>query len=295
MSLKSMTGFARADGALSGVTWHWEARSVNGRGLDVRVRLPPGYDHLEPTVREAVGKRMVRGSVTVNLSLQREGGTTHIRLNEAALAQVLTAIDRVRQLTGSDRVRPEAVLALRGVLEITEPVDDDATIVARNSALLASLDTALDGLVSARRGEGRRLEDIMAAQLTEIDRQVGIVEKAPGRTIEAVKSRLAEQVARLVESSSVLDPQRLAQEAVLAVTRADVEEELKRLRTHIEAARELLAEPGAVGRKFDFLAQEFNREANTLCSKASDPDSTRAGLALKTVIDQMREQVQNIE
>ncbi len=295
MSLKSMTGFARTDGALSGVTWHWEARSVNGRGLDVRLRLPPGYDHLEPTVREAVGKRMVRGSVTVNLSLQREGGATHIRLNEVALAQVLTAIDRVRQLTGSDRVRPEAVLSLRGVLEITEPVDDDATIAARNSALLASLDAALDGLVSARQGEGRRLEDIMAAQLAEIDRQVGIVEKAPGRTMEAVKSRLAEQVARLVESSSVLDPQRLAQEAVLAATRADVEEELTRLRTHIEAARELLAEPGTVGRKLDFLAQEFNREANTLCSKAADPDSTRAGLALKTVIDQMREQVQNIE
>lgn len=295
MTLKSMTGFAQSDGSHGGVAWTWELRSVNGRGLDVRLRLPPGYEGLEPQVREAIGRRIGRGSVSATLSVRRDQGATELRLNEAALEQVLKAADHIRHLTGCERPRPEGLLQIKGVLEVVEVTDDEALIAARQQAILAGLDGALAGLVDARAGEGQRLAGVLDQQLAEIARQVALVEAAPGRAVAAVKARIAEQVSRLVEASSALDPQRLAQEAVLAATRADVEEELTRLKAHLEAARELLADAGAVGRKLDFLAQEFNREANTLCSKAADPDTTRAGLALKTVIDQMREQVQNIE
>lgn len=295
MSLKSMTGFARADGVHEGVSWHWEIRSVNGRGLDVRMRVPPGYEALETPARDAVTKRLARGSVTLNLNAQRASGATMLRLNEAALDQVLKAAEHIRHLTGCERPRPEGLLALKGVMEVVEAEDDESVIQARNALILQSLDAALGSLVAARAAEGERLAAVLSAQLDEIERLVALVEAAPGRATDAVKARIAEQVARLVEASSALDPQRLAQEAVLAATRADVEEELKRLKAHIAAAREHLTEAGAVGRKLDFLAQEFNREANTLCSKAADSESTRAGLALKSVIDQMREQVQNIE
>lgn len=295
MTVKSMTGFARSDGTHAGVSWHWELRSVNGRGLDIRLRLPPGYDQLEAGVRDAIGKRLVRGSVTATLNAQRDAGSTVLRLNDAALDQVLKAADHIRHLTGCERPRPEGLLSLKGVLEVVEASDDDTVVTARSEAMMMSLTTALDGLVASRGAEGERLGKVLSDQLIEIDRQVLIVERAPGRSVDAIKARITEQVQRLVDASSMLDPQRLAQEAVLAATRADVEEELKRLRAHVEAAKELLADAGAVGRKFDFLAQEFNREANTLCSKASDPEVTRAGLSLKTVIDQMREQVQNIE
>lgn len=295
MTIQSMTGFGRSSGRSGAWTWAWEIRTVNSKGLDLRLRLPPGYEQLETGVRDAISRRLVRGSINATLSAQRDAGSTELRLNQAALDQVLKAADHIHHLTGCDRPRPEGLLALKGVLEVVEATDDETVVATRNAAIMASLATALDGLVASRGGEGQRLDRILGDQLAEIDRQVTLVENAPGRSVEAIKARLAEQVARLVEASSALDPQRLAQEAVLAATRADVEEELKRLRAHIDAARELLADPGAVGRKFDFLAQEFNREANTLCSKANDPDVTRAGLALKTVIDQMREQVQNIE
>ncbi len=295
MTVKSMTGFSRSDGSHAGVSWHWELRSVNGRGLDIRLRVPPGYDQLEATAREAIGRQLIRGSITATLNAQRDAGATVLRLNEPALEQVLKAADHIRHLTGCERPRPEGLLALKGVLEVVEASDDEAVVAERTQAMAASLSAAIDALVASRAAEGQRLDKVLSDQLGEIDRLVTIVERAPGRSIDAIKARISEQVARLVDSSSALDPQRLAQEAVLAATRADVEEELKRLRAHVDAAKDLLTDPGAVGRKFDFLAQEFNREANTLCSKASDPEVTRAGLSLKTVIDQMREQVQNIE
>jgi len=295
MSLKSMTGFSRADGRHGVVSWHWEARSVNGRGLDVRLRLPPGYDALEPVVREAVAKRFTRGSITVGLAAQRETGAAEIRLNETALQQVLNAASRIQTLTGCERPRPEGLLQIKGVLEVVEPDEDEALAEARVAAMMASLAGALDGLGAMRSAEGQWLAAIVAAQLDEMERLISIVEKAPGRSVEAIRARIAEQVARLVDASSALDPQRLVQEAVLVATRADVEEELKRLRAHVAATRELLTERGSVGRKLDFLTQELNREANTLCSKSNDGEVTRAGLALKSVVDQMREQVQNIE
>lgn len=295
MSIKSMTGFARAEGAHEGTAWHWEVRSVNGRGLDVRLRLPSGSEPLEPRVREAVARHVVRGSLTITLATERSGSIAEIRLNERALAQVMQAADRIRDLTNATPPRVDGLIAIKGVLDIVEHQEDPEQAAARADAMLESLDGALVALVAARAAEGARLASTLLAQLDEIERLVGIVQTSPARTREAIEERLKEQVRRLLEAGNGFDPTRLHQEAVLLATRADVEEELQRLTSHVSAARELIAESGAVGRKLDFLAQEFNREANTLCSKASDVEITRAGLALKTVIDQLREQVQNIE
>jgi uncharacterized protein (TIGR00255 family) len=295
MSIKSMTGFSRVEGAAGSVTWHWELRSVNARGLDLRLRLPTGTEAMEPKVREAVGRHLVRGSATVSLNVESRAGALQIRLNEEALAQVLKAAEHIGALTEAAPPRVDGLMAIKGVLEVVEAEESAEVAEARLAAMLEGLEQALGALVKSRLSEGARLKAVLAANLAEIERLVGVVERAPSRAPEAIAARLKEQVSRLLESGSSFDPERLHQEAVLIATRADVEEELKRLHAHIAAARELLEEEGAVGRKLDFLAQEFNREANTLCSKANDVDITRAGLALKTVIDQMREQVQNIE
>ena len=268
---------------------------MNGRGLDVRVRLPNGYESLEPAIREAVAKHLVRGNVTVSLNADRRVGGQAIRLNEEALAEVVKAADRIRELTGCAQPRADGLIGIKGVLELSEEEEEAEETAARSQAILDHLNEVLALLVGARSAEGQRLYKVLNAHLVEIERLVNLIESCPARTSAAVEARLKEQVARLLEVSNGLDPERLHQEAVLIATRADVEEELKRLSAHVDAARELLQDNGAVGRKFDFLAQEFNREANTVCSKANDVEITRAGLALKTVIDQMREQVQNIE
>jgi uncharacterized protein (TIGR00255 family) len=295
MSIKSMTGFSRVEGSAGRAAWHWELRSVNGRGLDVRLRLPAGAEAMEPKVREAVGRHLVRGSVTVSLSTESRGEAVRIRLNEEALAQVVKAAQHIRELTDAAPPAADGLMGIKGVLEVVEAEESAEEAEARVAAMLATLEEGLRALVQARAGEGARLQAVLEANLAEVDRLVSLVAASPARTPDAIAQRLKEQIARLLDTSTALDPDRLHQEAVLLATRADVEEELKRLNAHIAAARELLGEEGAVGRKFDFLTQEFNREANTLCSKANDVDITRAGLALKTVIDQMREQVQNIE
>jgi uncharacterized protein (TIGR00255 family) len=296
MTIKSMTGFARAEGAHEGASWHWEVRSVNGRGLDLRLRLPPGLEYLEPPVREAVNRHVTRGSVNVTLVSERSASSAEIRLNEPVLMQVMEASDRIRSLTDAAPPRIDGLIAIKGVLDVIEREEDEDQLAARSEAMLKSLDGALLALIAARAAEGARLSSTLNAQLVEIERLVAIVQTSPSRTPEAIGARLKEQLQRLLEAGgSVFDPVRLHQEAVLLATRADIEEELQRLTSHIGAARELLVAQGAVGRKFDFLTQEFNREANTLCSKANDIEITRAGLALKTIIDQMREQVQNIE
>jgi uncharacterized protein (TIGR00255 family) len=296
MAIKSMTGFARADGTAGAAAWHWEVRSVNGRGLDIRLRLPPGLEGLEPRIREALGKRVTRGSVSINLNVKRTlGQAPQIRLNEAALQQVLAALSRLESVIGAGPKSAEALLNIKGVLEVAEPEESEAETAARTEAMLASLNAALDGMVRARSEEGTRLRAIILDQLSSIERLVRTAENSPARSPEAMRHRLREQVARLLETSTALDETRLYQEAALLATRADIEEEIKRLTAHIGAARELLESPEPAGRRLDFLAQEFNREANTLCSKSSDAETTRVGLELKAVIDQMREQVQNIE
>ncbi|HET6388131.1 YicC/YloC family endoribonuclease [Hyphomicrobium sp.] len=296
MTISSMTGFARVDGSANGLAWTWEARSVNGRGLDVRLRLPPGYESLEVAAREAVSKRFVRGNIALSLALERQQGNGSVRLNELVLADVVKAAERVSALSGAAKPDAAQFLMIKGVLEIADQAAEDAEArAAREAALLSSLGTALDKLAEARRAEGARLAEIVRDQLAQIERLAGEVRASPSRTPEAITNRLKDAIARLFETTAALDHDRLHQEAMLMATRADVEEELQRLAAHVAGARDIMGEPGAVGRKLDFLAQEFNREANTLCSKANAVDITRLGLQLKTVIDQLREQVQNVE
>jgi uncharacterized protein (TIGR00255 family) len=295
MALKSMTGFARSDGTIGGTSWHWEVRVVNGRGLDVRLRLPSGYEGLEARVREAAAKRLTRGSAGITLAVTRQEGVSEIRLNETALAQVLAAAERVRALIGGEPPRVEAVLGLKGVLEFVEANESEQKARARFDAMMASLEKALDDVVGVRAKEGARLGTVLRDQLAEVERLTSAIAASPARSPDSIRQRLREQVDRLLDHSTPFDAVRLHQEAALLATRADVEEELQRLAVHVAAARDLLAVDEPVGRKLDFLSQEFNREANTLCSKSNDAEITQMGLRLRAVIDQMREQVQNIE
>jgi uncharacterized protein (TIGR00255 family) len=291
-----MTGFARADGSADGLNWIWEARSVNGRGLDVRLRLPPGYEALEIPARDAVAKRFARGNVSLSLSIEKQQTNGAIRLNEQVLADVIKAADRVSALSGAAKPDAAQLLMIKGVLETSDQMLEDADArSAREKTITQSLEAALDKLGEARRAEGARLGDIIREQIAQIDQLAASVRASPSRAPEAIMGRLKDAIGRLVDATAALDNDRLHQEAVLIATRADVEEELQRLSAHVAAARDILVERGAVGRKLDFLAQEFNREANTLCSKANAVDITRLGLQLKTVIDQFREQVQNVE
>lgn len=291
--LKSMTGFARCEGALGPVGWNWEVRSVNGRGLDVRARLASGYEAIEPQVRDACKERIARGNIAITLSINRTAGGLELRLNEAALMQVAKAIERTRDLLEVGPPTADGLLAIRGVLEAADLAEEDAP--ARMEAILRDLGVALDRLIEARGAEGARLAAVIAEHLDEIERLVRKAEASPARDPEAVQARLRESVARLMGEAPQLDETRLYQEAVLLAARADIREELDRLTAHLAAARDLLIDPEPVGRRFEFLAQEFNREANTVCSKAGNTDLLQIGLALKAVIDRLREQVQNIE
>jgi len=295
MTLKSMTGFGRSAGVHDGTSWHWEVRSVNSRNLELRFRLPSGLDALEIKARALAQEKLARGNCSFNLTLRREGGEFAIRLNEAALAQALTAAERAQALTNMGPANLDSLLAMRGVIEVSEGEESDEAHAKLEEALLAGLATALGQLIAARAAEGARLADVVASQLAQIATLVDRADAAPARQPQAIAQRLAEQVARITETGAGLDPDRLHQEALLLATKADIQEELDRLRAHVAAARELLTQNQAVGRRFDFLAQEFNREANTICSKAFDIEVSRTGLELKTVIDQLREQVQNIE
>ena len=295
MTLKSMTGFASRDGLAGSATWHWELRSVNSRGLDIRLRLPPGFEGLEPRIRAAISQRLARGSIAVNLSARRTDGGTQIRLNDAALGQVLVALEDLKSRVEVAPPRAEALLTIKGVLELIEPEESPQEATTRIEAMLADLDGALVDLVAGRTAEGDRLALIVLDQLSVIERLIASIAVLPARSVEAVRARLKEQVGRLLESNANFDEARLYQEAAMLAARADVEEELKRIGSHVTAARDLLGSGAPAGRRLDFLAQELNREANTLCSKANDEETTRAGLELKAVIDQMREQVQNVE
>ncbi len=295
MPLKSMTGFARSEGAYSGTRWHWEVRSVNGRGLDVRIRFAPGLEALETRTREAVSRRMARGNVSVTLTVQRDTGGADVQVNEAALERVLALIARLRASGDFDRPRPESLLAVRGILEPIEKIETATETEERVALMVSTLETALEGLVTARSDEGARLEPVLEQQFKSIETLVAEIAASPSRTPAAIQARLREQLQRLSLAGSGLDEARLYQEAALMAARADIEEEVARLTSHVAAGRDLLASREPAGRRLDFLTQEFNREANTLCSKSNDLDITRAGLALKAIIDQMREQVQNIE
>lgn len=295
MTLKSMTGFGRSAGVVDDTSWHWEVRSVNGRALELRFRMPSGLEGLEVKARALVQEKLSRGNLTLSLALRRETGALLIRLNEAALAQALAATERARALVEMPPAGLDTLLSMRGVVEVVEGEESEEARIELEQALLQGLGTALDQLIAARTAEGARLQSVLADQLRQIALLVERAANAPARQPQSIAARLAEQVSRLTETGAGLAPERLYQEALLLAAKADIQEELDRLRAHVAAARELLDEQQAVGRRLEFLAQEFNREANTICSKASDIEISRAGLELKTVIDQLREQIQNIE
>lgn len=296
MSLTSMTGFGRSEGSAVATQWVWEVRTVNGRGLDLRLRLAPGTEGLEPRLREVATKKLARGSVNATLTTRQAASGLTLKLNEQVLDDLLKSIEVLRARVGGPPPTAESLLAFRGLIDTVEATEDAAAAQVRADAMVASFEAALDGVIASRRAEGKRLADVIRDQLATVEHIVAEVSRSPARSVEAAAARLAEQVQKLLAASgNVLDPVRLHQEAALIATRIDVEEELKRLTAHVAAAQDLLKSGEPVGRKFDFLTQEFNREANTLCSKANDPGITRAGLELKAVIDQMREQVQNIE
>ncbi len=295
MTISSMTGFGRAAGTSGAWTYLWEVRAVNGKGLDVRLRLPGGMDDVEQKVRALAGKYLSRGNVQVSLKLDCDEPVAALRINQPALMAAVAAAREVSQALGGAPASADAILAMRGVVEaVSAETDPDAT-AARDAALVESANVAFAALAANRAEEGERLAGIVAAQLDRIEHLTAEAAANPSRTPEAIRAHLAVQVTRLTGSSPALDPERLHQEAMLLAVKADIQEEIDRLVAHVAAARDLLAGGGPVGRKFDFLAQEFNREANTLCSKSGDSALTRTGLDLKNTIDQLREQVQNIE
>ena len=290
-----MTGFARSEGGDARLIWTWEVKSVNGRALDVRCRVPQGYETLEAAARELAPRYCRRGTVQIGLTLDRSESAPRLRVNQDLLDEVVTLANELRERTGAAPARVDGLLSIRGVLETVEDEDSPEARKAGFAALRADLETLLDRLVETRRAEGCRLGALLLDHLTSIE---GLAERAGAVAAlqpDALRARLTEQIAALVDPVSGLSEDRLNQEVAILVGKADVREELDRLRSHIAAARDLLAEGGAVGRKLDFLCQEFNREANTLCSKSSDVDLTRLGLDLKNAIEQMREQVQNLE
>lgn len=295
MSLKSMTGFGRDAGSNGDRSWEWEVRSVNGRSLELRFRIPSGLDGLEAKARAQIQDRLSRGNLTLNLAMRRDSGDLVIRLNEAAFAQAQKAAERAHAISGMPQPSLDALLGMRGVVEVVEAEESEEVRTLLEQTLLHSLERALSGLIEMRAAEGRRLAENIKSQLAQIADLTERAANAAGRQPEALAARLSEQTRRLVDTGGGLSPERLHQEALLLAAKMDIQEELDRLRSHIAAAKELLAEKQPVGRRFDFLAQEFNREANTICAKASDIEVGRAGLELKAVIDQLREQVQNIE
>jgi uncharacterized protein (TIGR00255 family) len=259
------------------------------------LRLPSGFDALEIRARSLAQEKLARGNCTISLWVKRESGQTEIRLNETALRQAQAVAQRAEDVTGLKSARLDTLLGMRGVVETVEGEESEEAQAALHHALIASLADALNQLIRTRASEGERLQAVIEKQLAAIGSLVERAAGASARQPEAIATRLAEQIARLMEPGSNLDPERLHQEALLLAAKADIQEELDRLRAHVAAANELMESDQPVGRKFEFLAQEFNREANTICSKASDIEISRTGLELKTVIDQLREQVQNIE
>jgi uncharacterized protein (TIGR00255 family) len=291
MPVESMTGFSRHDAAAGGVSVVWELKSVNGKSLDIRLRLANGWERLEPLVRQRFQAAFVRGNIQANLSIDEGSTASRLILNEAMLQQVEQI---AATLSGRMNLAAPSIaelLSIKGVLETDSTVSTELL----EPALLAALDAAISSLKTARAGEGSALAAILSAQVDLVEDLTLRAEADGSRHPDAIRGRIAENIALLMAASPALDEMRLAAEALFVANRADIREEIDRLKTHVISARKLLGEGGAVGRKLDFLAQEFNREANTLCSKSNAGSITSIGLELKSVVDQFREQVQNLE
>jgi len=290
-----MTGFARGEGNCGSLRWYWEIKSVNGKGLDIRLRTPQGMERLEPHIRAAIGARLARGSIQVSLQVQRESRIPEVQVNAEILESMLAAAEGLSHRLQASPPTIDGLLALKGVVELVEKEEGEEQAEAQFAALRDSFDATLADLACARAEEGQRIATVLEGQLQTIADLRERAAASPARQPDAIRARLKAQIDRLLETSDAFDPDRLHQEAVLLATRADIQEELDRLSAHVAAARELIAGDGASGRRLEFLAQEFNRESNTLCAKANDTELSNIGLDLKAVVDQFREQVQNIE
>jgi len=295
MALSSMTGFARRQGTAGVYSWAWEIRSVNAKGLDLRLRLPPGWDGTEPTLRARAAEAVARGTLHATLSVERQGMAPVVKVNDEVLQAVITTLNALADRIEAEPARLDGILAIKGVIEVSDADEREEERAAAQAAVISGFDGALADLTRMRRHEGEALGRVLTVRLDEIAALVARADAAPGRKPEAIKARLAEQIAALLETAERFDPDRLHQEAILIASKADVREELDRLTAHVGQAGKMIRDGGAVGRRLDFLAQEFNRETNTLCAKASDLELTNIGLELKSLVEQCREQVQNLE
>ncbi len=289
-----MTGFARVEGGDQDFSWTWELRSVNGKGLDIRFRIPSGFEAAEIPARKLTQKHLKRGNVQIGLQVQRLSDKRALRVDENLLEELISISENLRSRVGGDLPGVADLLGVRGVVELEEYDDlsiSDETI----SSVLNTLGAGLDDLRRARGNEGAGISKVLLEQVDAIEALLGTIEADPSRTPEKIQENLKILVRKLLSDNAELDSQRLHQEAVLLATKADITEEADRLSVHVEAARKLIREGGAVGRKLDFLAQEFNRECNTICSKSNSAAVTAAGLDMKLIIDQFREQLQNME
>jgi uncharacterized protein (TIGR00255 family) len=288
-----MTGFARNEGEAAGISWVWELKSVNGKSLDLRLRLPAGYDAMEPPLRAALGGRLRRGNISAVLTVNRVAPPA-IRINREMLARVVALANELAAEVEAAPPRIDGLIGLRGIIETVDDEPDDI-IEARRAAIMKDWSTALDGLQAARGEEGARLEAVLSGQLAELAELVAAASASDAAQPEALRIRLQQSIAAVIDLAPGTPPERIAQELALLVSRGDIREELDRLRAHIAQAADLLAKGEGVGRQLDFLCQELNREANTLCSKSADIELTRIGLSLKVAVEQFREQVQNLE
>jgi uncharacterized protein (TIGR00255 family) len=295
MTLSSMTGFARSHGVSGSYAWAWEVKSVNGKGLDLRLRFPSGWDAIEGPVRAQAAGRLARGSLQANLTAERSGAVPVVRINAAVLDAVLTALKQLAPRIEASPPTLDGLLALKGVMEVGDSEEREEERRNAEAAVTAGFAEAVGALAEMRQREGAALGRVLTARLGEISALAQRAEVVPGRRPEAIRARLAEQIATLLAQSERFDPDRLHQEAILIATKADVREELDRLAAHVAQAQLLIGQGGPVGRRLDFLAQELNREANTLCAKANDVELTNIGLELKAAVEQFREQVQNVE
>jgi uncharacterized protein (TIGR00255 family) len=296
MTLSSMTGFARTNGQFGGANWVWELRSVNAKGFDLRLRLPPGTDVLEAEVRRLAGTVIIRGTVQASLTLERPARMPVVRVNEQLLKELATRLGAIAHERGLVPPTLDALLGVRGVVEVVDeaPADPEAE-AALMQVISRGFEHALVQLCAARQSEGEALKAVLMTRLARIRALTQQADAAPCRQAAAIEAKLRRTLEELTGASPALEPQRLHQEALLLAMRADIREELDRLYAHADQGQDLLARGGAVGRRLDFLCQELGREANTLCAKSNDPSLTSIGLDLKTVVEQFREQVQNVE
>ena len=296
MSVHSMTGYARTEGYNEHCSWTWEVRGVNGKGLDVRCRVPGGFETLDVTARDRAKKCLRRGNITLSLSIEWVRKGEAFVINEAALKNYVDLLPQLsRQVPDASPVTMDGLLSLKGVIEPSDQSLSDDTQKGLEIFLLKDLDETLVALQTMRDEEGARLGDVLNQQVDTIASLCQAAAKVAAFRPDAIRKRLKKQVEVLLEDVPTLSAERLEQEAALLMTKADISEELDRLSAHVAAAQDLLKQDSSIGRKLDFLCQEFNREANTLCSKSGDVELTRIGLDMKVMIEQFREQVQNIE